>query len=100
MRIIDVGGGESTLVDDLVERGHCDVTLLDLSATAIEVARRRLGTQAERVRWLHGDVTSYPLAKGKYDVWHDRAVLHFLTEPRDRAAYVRRLCVPSAVAAT
>jgi len=90
-RIIDVGGGESTLVDDLVERGHYDVTVLDLSATAIEVARRRLGTQAERVRWLHGDVTSHPLAKDDYDVWHDRAVFHFLTEPGDRAAYVRQV---------
>jgi len=90
-RIIDVGGGESTLVDDLVERGHYDVTVLDLSATAIEVARLRLGTQAERVRWLHGDVTSHPLAKGDYDVWHDRAVFHFLTEPGDRAAYVRQV---------
>lgn len=90
-RVIDVGGGESTLVDDLLERKQYDVTVLDLSATAIEVARRRLGTHAERVQWLNGDVTSYPLAKGEYEVWHDRAVFHFLTEPRDRAAYVRQV---------
>jgi len=90
-RIIDVGGGESTLVDDLLERGHDDVTVLDLSATAIEVARRRLGPNADHVRWLHGDATTCLLRRNAYDVWHDRAVFHFLTEPRDRAAYVRQV---------
>ena len=90
-RIIDVGGGESTLVDDLVARGYDDVTVLDLSETALDVARRRLGASARRVKWVHADVTTCDFAPEAYDVWHDRAVFHFLTDPRDRAAYVRQV---------
>jgi SAM-dependent methyltransferase len=90
-RIIDVGGGESTLVDDLLERGYGDVAVLDLSATAIEVAQRRLGSKAEAVQWLHGDVTTFPLPRNGYDIWHDRAVFHFLTKAGERAAYVRQV---------
>jgi 2-polyprenyl-3-methyl-5-hydroxy-6-metoxy-1,4-benzoquinol methylase len=89
--IIDVGGGESTLADDLLASGYRNVTVLDLSDTAIRIAKQRLGTDATRVKWLHGDVTTYPLEPRGYDVWHDRAVFHFLTEPRDRAAYVRQV---------
>lgn len=89
--IIDVGGGESTLADDLVAKGYRNVTVLDLSSTAIRVAKRRLGMDATRIKWLQGDVTTFPLEHHAYDVWHDRAVFHFLTEARDRAAYVRQV---------
>jgi SAM-dependent methyltransferase len=90
-RIIDVGGGESTLVDDLLARGYRQIDVLDVSATALEVARQRLGALAGQVGWLQGDVTLYPLEPSSYDVWHDRAVFHFLTSPVDRAAYVRQV---------
>lgn len=90
-RIIDVGGGESTLVDDLVGEGYRHVCVLDLSETALRVAKQRLGTNAANVDWLHGDITSYPLSPHAFDVWHDRAVFHFLTDSRDRIAYVRQV---------
>jgi SAM-dependent methyltransferase len=89
--IIDVGGGESTLVDDLVARGHTDLTLLDISNTAVEATRRRLGSGAERVRWICGDVRSVHLPDARYDLWHDRAVFHFLTDPTHRAEYVSQV---------
>lgn len=89
--IIDVGGGESTLVDDLVDLGYRNLSVLDLSATALEVARVRLGERAALVDWVCGDVTSIPLVSHAYDVWHDRAVFHFLTDPSDRAAYVQQV---------
>ena len=89
--IIDVGGGESTLVDDLLARGHGNITVLDVSRTAIEVTKKRLGLAAEHVRWLVDDVTRADLSNSAYDVWHDRAVFHFLTEPDQRAAYVRNV---------
>ena len=88
--IIDVGGGESTLVDDLVARGYQNITVLDVSKTAIDVTKKRLGTAAERVSWLVGDITTIHLAPKTYDVWHDRAVFHFLTTPQQRTAYVRQ----------
>ena len=90
-RIIDVGGGESTLVDDLLDRSYRHLSVLDLSATALGVARERLGQRAREVDWLCGDVTSFPFARHRYDVWHDRAVFHFLTSDSDRAAYVRQV---------
>lgn len=89
--IIDVGGGEATLVDDLVARGYRDVTVLDISGAAIEVAKARLGSSAARVHWITGDITEVDLEAGRYDLWHDRAVFHFLTRAEDRAAYVRRV---------
>ncbi len=89
--IIDVGGGESTLVDDLLARGYTDVSVLDISETAIQVARARLGPLAERVHWVAGDVTRVPLESRRYEVWHDRAVFHFLTDPESRAAYVTQV---------
>src|SRR5438552_208779 len=88
--IIDVGGGESTLVDDLLARGYQNITVLDVSKTAIEVTKKRLGTAAQRVCWLVGDITDVQLAPKTYDVWHDRAVFHFLTTPEQRVAYVRQ----------
>ena len=87
--IVDVGGGESTLVDDLLARGYRDITVLDVSQIAIDVTKTRLGTAAKQVSWLVGDITSIHLAPNAYDVWHDRAVFHFLTGIEQRAAYVR-----------
>jgi SAM-dependent methyltransferase len=89
--IIDVGGGESTLVDDLLAHGFRNVIILDISQTAIDVTKKRLGPAAERVRWLVADITRASLEPSAYDVWHDRAVFHFLTAPEDRAAYVRQV---------
>jgi len=89
--IIDVGAGESTLVDDLLARGYHNLYVLDLSATALDVAKARLGADAARVTWLCGDVRTFPFPARQYDVWHDRAVFHFLTGAEDRAAYVRQV---------
>ena len=89
--IIDVGGGEATLVDDLMARGYGDVTVLDISDAALEVTRRRLGDRAAAVHWVSGDVTTVALPEERYDVWHDRAVFHFLTDPDRRTAYVRQV---------
>jgi SAM-dependent methyltransferase len=90
-QIIDVGGGEATLVDDLIDRGYRHLSVLDVSATALDVAKARLGEGAAAVDWLCGDVTTFPFARHQYDVWHDRAVFHFLTSREDRAAYVRQV---------
>ncbi len=87
--IIDVGGGASTLVDDLLAEGYRDLTVLDLSAAALQAARRRLGVQESLVRWIEADITEVDLPRKRYDVWHDRAVFHFLTTARQRDAYVR-----------
>lgn len=89
--IIDVGAGESTLVDDLLARGYENLTALDISQTALAFTKRRLGGAAESVRWLVSDVTQADLPALSYDVWHDRAVFHFLTEPAQRTAYVRNV---------
>jgi len=90
-RIIDVGGGEATLVEDLLERGYRHLSVLDISATALDVAKARLGERAGDVDWMIGDATAFPLGHHRYDVWHDRAAFHFLTDPRDRVAYVRQV---------
>jgi 2-polyprenyl-3-methyl-5-hydroxy-6-metoxy-1,4-benzoquinol methylase len=89
--VIDVGGGESTLVDDLLARGYENITVLDISQSAIDANRKRLGKAAERVHWLVADITQVELASSAYDVWHDRAVFHFLTKAADRIAYVRQV---------
>ena len=86
--IIDVGGGESTLVDDLLARGYQNITVLDISETAIDVTKKRLNELAGRVNWITADVTKSDLAPNAYDVWHDRAVFHFLTSMDQRTAYV------------
>ncbi len=85
-RIVDVGGGASRLVDDLLDRGYEDVTVLDVSDAALERARRRLGARAARVGWVACDVTRWEPDRA-FDVWHDRAAFHFLVRPEDRAAY-------------
>lgn len=89
--IIDVGGGASRLVDDLVAEGYTDLTVLDLSSAALAVARKRLGNRAEGVHWLEGDITRTDFPAHRFDLWHDRAVFHFLTDPRDRHAYIERV---------
>ena len=87
--IIDVGGGASTLVDDLLADGYTDLTVLDLSAAALAAARQRLGARAAEVKWIAADITRADLPANHYDIWHDRAVFHFLTSPEQRAAYVQ-----------
>lgn len=89
--IIDVGGGASTLVDDLLQAGYRDLTVLDISETALRIAQDRLGDGAERVAWIRGDITSLGTLPKVFDVWHDRAVFHFLTQETERRAYVRLL---------
>lgn len=87
--IIDVGGGASTLVDHLLDDGFQQITVLDISKEALEVAAQRLAQRAKLVTWLEADITKITLPHHKYDVWHDRAVFHFLTNPQDREAYVK-----------
>ncbi len=93
--ILDVGGGASLLADALVAAGHTDVTVLDVSATALERVRERLGARGASVRLLEADVTDF-VADRRYALWHDRAVFHFLTDAADRARY--RRAVEGAVA--
>ena len=88
--VIDVGGGASTLVDDLLGLGYEPVTVLDVSDAALQVSRARLGERAGRVRWIAGDVIHTDLPPEAFDVWHDRAAFHFLLDPADRAAYAAR----------
>ena len=90
-RVIDVGGGASTLVDDLLDDGFRYVTVLDVSEEALRQARARLGPRAARAQWIAGDVTHTPLPERAYDVWHDRAVFHFLAGPDDRQRYREQL---------
>jgi len=87
-QIIDVGGGASTLVDDLLAAGFRHVTVLDISPAAIRDARARLDKRADGVTWLEADITRVSLPQRHFDVWHDRAVFHFLTDAGDRRRYV------------
>ena len=87
--IIDVGGGASTLVDGLLANGYGNVTVLDLSGAALAAAKARIGPQSGRVHWLEANVLEAEFPKHAYDVWHDRAVFHFLTSAEDRHAYVQ-----------
>lgn len=89
--IIDVGGGASTLVDDLLNEGFQHVSVLDLSKSALDVAKTRLGTRGDQVAWITGDIRSVVLPEQAFDIWHDRAVFHFLTDLADRQAYVRQV---------
>jgi len=89
--IIDVGGGESTLVDDLLAHGYQNITVLDISQTAIDVTKKRLGPASEGVQWITADIVNGELAPDACDVWHDRAVFHFLTAMDQRVAYVRQV---------
>ncbi len=87
---IDVGGGASTLVDDLLHRGWTDLSVLDIAAPALEVGKARLAEAAERVHWLVEDIVEWT-PRRSYDVWHDRAVFHFLTTEFQRSQYIRAL---------
>lgn len=87
--IVDVGGGASLLVDRLLDHGYTDVSVVDVSATALAASRARLGPRAERVTWVVADVRELYLDR-RVAVWHDRAVFHFLTSPDDREAYAAR----------
>jgi ubiquinone/menaquinone biosynthesis C-methylase UbiE len=89
--IVDIGGGASTLVDDLIAAGFQHITVLDISAKALKLARDRLGAHAEKVNWIEADIVQADLPYQIYDVWHDRAVFHFLTQPADRQRYVDRV---------
>src|SRR5262249_17980776 len=89
--IIDVGGGASTLVDDLLARGDWNITVLDLSEAAIARTRTGLGSNADRVKWIAGDITRVELPRHRYDFWHDRAVFHFLVEASARERYVSKV---------
>jgi SAM-dependent methyltransferase len=88
--IVDIGGGASRLVDALLDSGYRDLTVLDLSEAALAASRKRIGPRAASVKWLAADVTTWQPTE-RYDVWHDRAAFHFLTEENDRQAYVSRL---------
>lgn len=90
-KVIDVGGGASTLVDDLLTHGYQDVTVMDLSASALAVARARQAPMEARVQWLVADVTTAELPVHAFDVWHDRAVFHFLTTDEQRERYVAQV---------
>jgi SAM-dependent methyltransferase len=87
--IIDIGGGASTLVDDLLAKGYSNLSVLDLSAAALSASQSRLGTKANDINWVVADITKADLPIQSYDVWHDRAVFHFLTSAEDRQAYVQ-----------
>lgn len=89
--IIDVGGGASTLPDDLLMEGYKNITVLDISSEAFKVSRNRLGNKANLIHWLEADVTQVSLKPNYYDLWHDRAVFHFLTKPENRKKYVDNL---------
>jgi SAM-dependent methyltransferase len=89
--IIDAGGGSSTLVDDLIARGYGNVTILDVSPTALALAKKRLGKLAASVHWICEDITEAAVPRQSYDVWHDRAVFHFLTGAEQRKAYVKNV---------
>jgi ubiquinone/menaquinone biosynthesis C-methylase UbiE len=85
---MDVGGGASTLVDDLLDDDYECIAVVDISTVAIERAKERLGTRAKHIEWIAGDITQCSLPFSHYDLWHDRAVFHFLTEMEDRRTYV------------
>ncbi len=86
--IIDVGGGASTLVDDLMSEGYSNLTVLDLSSAALLAAKSRLGPAASKVNWIEASILDAVLPRHAFDIWHDRAVFHFLTSSEERHAYV------------
>ena len=99
-RIVDVGGGASMLADDLLAAGYHNLTVIDLSDSALDVVRRRLGDAGDSITFVAGDVTRRSLPPASCDVWHDRAVFHFLTDPDDRRRYLeqlKRVVIPGGV---
>jgi SAM-dependent methyltransferase len=89
--VIDIGGGASTLIDDLLGQGFSAITVLDIAEPALALLRTRLGDKAAVVNWLCGDITSMELPEDAFGLWHDRAVFHFLTEASDRERYKANL---------
>jgi ubiquinone/menaquinone biosynthesis C-methylase UbiE len=89
--ILDVGGGASTLVDDLLDRGYTRVTILDLASASLSLAKLRLGERGMLARWIVGDASERHVEEASVDLWHDRAVFHFLTDESRRAAYLEEL---------
>jgi SAM-dependent methyltransferase len=89
--ILDVGAGQSTLVDDLLGLGYENITVLEISQTALDALKARVGQAGAAVQWICGDVTETELPEASFDLWHDRAVFHFLTEAGPRRAYVERV---------
>lgn len=89
--IIDIGGGSSTLVDDLLNCGYSALTVLDISAAALTITQQRLGSRSNEVQWIEANLTNAVLPTNTYHVWHDRAVFHFLTEPQERYEYIQAL---------
>jgi len=89
--IIDIGGGEATLVDDLIVAGYLDISVLDISQKAIDVARARIGNKANKVHWYCADIAQATLPQNYFDIWHDRAVFHFLTEESQRKRYIEQV---------
>ena len=96
--VIDVGGGASTLVDDLIARGFIDLTVLDVAAPALEQAKERLGPEAARIAWIVADITAWNPPR-TWHIWHDRAVFHFLTAPLQQDAYISALTKATAIGA-
>ena len=88
--LLDIGSGTYTLVDQLLLRGYDNLAVLDTSAHALSLVRKRLGTNTTKVQWHHGDITTYSFSR-PVDLWHDRATFHFLVDPSDRQAYLSRL---------
>lgn len=89
--IIDVGGGASTLVDDLLENGYQDLTVIDISGAALKIAKDRLKEKAGKIKWMEDDILESEFGHRQYDLWHDRAVFHFLTTDGERAAYKQKV---------
>jgi len=87
--IVDAGGGSSTLVDHLLDSGFQCITVLDISGAALQMARQRLGERAAQVAWIEADAVQPPLPSHGFDIWHDRAMFHFLTQPEQRQRYVQ-----------
>jgi len=90
--IIDIGAGASPLVDDLLDAGYSNIEVLDISTEALAIAQKRLGDEQEKIIWHSADILKAELPAHRYDVWHDRAVFHFLTDDADRARYVEQVC--------
>lgn len=89
--IIDVGGGASTLADDLLEDGYHDLTVIDISGAALKIAKDRLKERAGKIEWIEDDILVSDFGKRRFDVWHDRAVFHFLTTDAERNAYRKKV---------
>lgn len=84
--IIDIGGGDSNLVDHLIEAGYTNVSVLDISQSALDRAKKRLGDKAKQVTWIASDITEFK-PSASYDLWHDRATFHFLTQEKEIQYY-------------